>query len=100
MIEVSDGLRACSERAVASVFRVRRLDGQLAYGHALPHVQLDDLPEPATTEQTTQPAGDHDERRAPDLLEGSAIQVIVVRVRHEHGVDLAMSGRVDLHTSP
>ena len=49
-MQVSDRPRARSERAVASVFRVRRLDGQLADGHALPHVHLDDVPEPATTE--------------------------------------------------
>ena len=55
--EVPDGTRPSAERAVAPVFRVRRLDGQLAEGHALPHLYLDDMFEPAATQRPPSPRG-------------------------------------------
>jgi len=90
--------RPCTraEWAVTSMLRVRRLHGHLADRQALPHLHFHDPLESAPPYEPAESARHDDERRTTQLLERLAIQVVVVCVRHEDGVDAARSGCVEL----
>jgi hypothetical protein len=82
---------------------VRRRHGadlELADSDRLPHLHFDHALEPALAQEASQPARKNDRQLLAELLERREVEVVVVRVRDEHGVEAPVSARRDRHRAP
>ena len=67
----------------------RRLDAHGTDLEALPDRELVDVAEALAAQERAEPARDDERRRPSDPLERPEVEVVVMGVREEHGVDPA-----------
>ena len=82
------------------MLRRHRTDLQLADRQRLAHLDLEHRLEPPLAEQAAEAAGHDDRELLAELLERRQVEVVVVRVRDEHGVDAATRARRDGRRAP